>query len=69
MEMVARKFVGPDAFEKMKDEEYLYWDSLPPGERLAAGHQLSVESYRAYGYPADGQQLKTVAVRFEREFS
>jgi hypothetical protein len=67
MEKVARKFTGPDVFEQMKDEEYLYWDSRPASECLAFGHQLSVESYVAYGYPADGQQLKTVAVRFERE--
>ena len=69
MEMVARKFDGPDRFDRIKDEEYLYWDSVSPAERLAAGHQMSVEGYRAYGYPADGQQLKRVAVRFERVLS
>jgi hypothetical protein len=69
MDMVARKFDGPDAFDQLKDEEYLYWDSLSPAERLAAGHQMSIEGYRAYGCSADGQELKRVAVRFERVLS
>jgi hypothetical protein len=69
MEMIARKFESPNIFDEMKDEEYRYWHSLPPSERLAAGHQMSVEGYRAYGYTADGRQLKTVAVRSERLLS
>lgn len=63
MEMTARKF---DSFDAMKDDEYLYWASRPVSERIAAGHQMSVEGYRAYGYSADGRELKTVARRFER---
>jgi hypothetical protein len=64
MNMVAQKF---DSFQDIKDEEYRYWDSVPPAERIAAGHQMSVEGYRAYGYSADGRKLKTVAVRLQRE--
>jgi hypothetical protein len=64
MQMVAQKF---ESFQDIKDEEYRYWDSLSPAERIAAGHQMSVEGYRAYGSAADGRELKTVAVRFQRE--
>jgi len=64
MEMVAQKF---GSFQEVKDEEYRYWASVPASERIAAGHQMSVEGYRAYGFTADGRELKTVAVRLQRE--
>ena len=64
MEMVAQKF---SSFQQVKDEEYRYWSSLTPAERIAAGHQMSVEGYRAYGLAADGRELKTVALRLQRE--
>ncbi|QMV17641.1 hypothetical protein GOB94_02170 [Granulicella sp. 5B5] len=64
MQMVAQKF---ESFQDIKDEEYRYWASVSPAERIAAGHQMSVEGYRAYGYSTDGQELKTVAVRLQRE--
>jgi hypothetical protein len=64
MEMVAQKF---ESFEQVKDEEYRYWASVSPSERIAAGHQMSVEGYRAHGFTADGRELKTVAVRLQRE--
>jgi hypothetical protein len=63
MDKTSRKF---DSLEAMKDEEYRYWQSLTPAERFAAGHQFSVEGYRAYGYTADGAELKRVAVRIEQ---
>jgi hypothetical protein len=63
MDKTIRKF---NSFEEMKDEEYRYWQSVTPAERFAAGHQLSVEGYRAYGYSADGAELKRVAVRIEQ---
>ena len=63
MEKTLRKFTS---FEAMKDEEYRYWASVSPEERFAAGHQLSVEAYRAYGYSADGSELKRVAARIEQ---
>ncbi len=66
MQMTARKFTGPDVFQQMKDEEYLYWASVSDVESFAVGHQMSVEGYRAYGYTADGRELKTVALRLER---
>jgi hypothetical protein len=64
MEMLAQKF---ESFEEIKDEEYRYWQSVPASERIAVGHQMSVEGYRAHGYSADGRELKTVAVRLQRE--
>jgi hypothetical protein len=64
MRMVAQKF---ESFEEIKDEEYRNWASLSPSERIAAGHQMSVEGYRAHGHPADGRELKTVAVRLQRK--
>ena len=65
MPMTVRKFSGPDVFKQMKDEEYLYWASVSATGSFAAGHQLSVEGYNAYGYPANGGELKTVAFRIE----
>lgn len=50
----------------MKDEEYVYCVGVSASESFAAGHQLSVEGYRAYGYTANGGELKTVALRIER---
>jgi hypothetical protein len=64
MEMVAQKF---ESFQEVKDEEYRYWNGLSASERISAGHQISVEGYRAHGHSADGRELKTVAVRFQRE--
>jgi hypothetical protein len=64
MDKTIRKLAS---FEEAKDEEYRYWQSISPEERLAAGHQMSVEGYRAYGYSADGRELKTVAVRLQCE--
>jgi hypothetical protein len=63
MDKTIRKF---NSFDEMKDEEYRYWASVTPAERFAAGHQFSVEGYRSYGYPADGTELKRVAVRIEQ---
>ena len=64
MEKAIRKFAS---FDEMKDEEYRYWQSVTPAGRLAAGHQVSVEGYRALGYSCDGADLKRVAVRTENK--
>jgi hypothetical protein len=64
MEMAAQKF---ESFQEIKDEEYRYWSGVSASERIAAGHQMSVEGYRAHGHPTDGRELKTVAVRLQRE--
>ncbi|MGP8260200.1 MAG: hypothetical protein ACLQM6_09655 [Acidobacteriaceae bacterium] len=64
MEMVAQKF---ESFQEIKDEEYRYWQGRTASERIAAGHQMSVEGYRGHGYSTDGRELKTVAVRLQRK--
>ena len=53
MDMVAQKF---ESFQQIKDEEYRYWQGLSASERIAAGHQMSVEGYRAHGYSTDGRE-------------
>lgn len=65
MEKMMRKFTG-NVFDQMKTEEYRYWASVSVEESFAAGHQMSVEAYRAHGYTADGSELKRVAVRTEQ---
>ncbi len=66
MHMIAQKF---DSFQSVKDEEYRYWQSVSAAERVAVGHQMSVEGYRAYGCPTHGREPKIVAVRLQRESS
>lgn len=67
MEKTLRKFVGPDAFQQMKDEEYRYWQSVSPAARFAETHHFSVEMYRNHeSAAADGSGLKRLAVRFEQ---
>lgn len=63
MDKTVRKF---GSVEEMKDEEYRYWQSVPPSERIAATYDHSVEAYRMKGIAADGQRLKRTLVRFER---
>jgi hypothetical protein len=63
MDKTVRKFAS---FEEMKDEEYRYWQSVSPSERIAAIFELSVEAYRMKGIIADGQGLKRTLVRFKR---
>ena len=63
MEKTIHKF---DSFEAVKDEEYRYWQSVPPSARIEATFDHSVEMYRMKGIVADGQGLKRTLVRFER---
>lgn len=63
MDRIIRKF---SSFEEMKDEEYRYWQSVPPAERIAAAWELSIAQYRQKGVEPDGQGLRTTLVRFER---
>jgi hypothetical protein len=52
--------------EESKNEEYRYWQSVPPSERLAAAWQLSIDQYRQKGIEPDGQGLKRYLVRTRR---
>lgn len=63
MDKTIRKFTN---FDELKDEEYRYWQSVPPSERIAAIFDHSVDAYRMKGIAADGQGLKRIIVRFER---
>jgi hypothetical protein len=54
------------SFEEAKNEEYRYWQSVPPAQRIAAAWQLSIEQYRMKGIEPDGQELRRTLVRFER---
>jgi hypothetical protein len=54
------------SFEEAKNEEYLYWQSVPPAERIAAAWQLSMEQYKQKGIEPNGQGLRRTLVRFER---
>lgn len=62
MDKTVRKFTS---FQEVKDEEYRYWQSVPPAERIEAAFQLSVEGYRMKGIVADGSGLKRSLVRVE----
>ena len=62
MDKTIRKF---NSFAEVKDEEYLYWQSVPPAERIEAAYQLSVEQYRMKGIEPDGSALKRSLVRVE----
>ena len=63
------KTVRKVTVEEMKNEEYRYWQSVSPGERIRAAFQLSIEGYRAKGISTDGRALKTTLVHFQRERS
>jgi hypothetical protein len=54
------------SFEEAKNEEYRYWQSVPPAERIAAAWQLSIEFYRQKGIEPNGQGLRRTLVRSQR---
>jgi len=62
MDKTIRKFTS---FQEVKDDEYRYWQSLPPAERIEAAFQLSVDLYRMKGIEPDGAALKRSLVRVE----
>lgn len=62
MDMTIRKF---SSFEEVKDDEYRYWQSVPPAERIEAAYQLSVDQYRMKGIEPDGTALKRCLIRVE----
>lgn len=63
MDKTVRKFAS---FEEIKNEEYRYWQSVPPEERIRAAWQLCIDQYRRKGVEPNGQVLRTTLVRFER---
>ncbi len=63
MDKTIRKITS---FEEAKNEEYRYWQSAPPAERIAEAWKLSIDQYRQKGIEPDGQGLRRTLVRFER---
>jgi hypothetical protein len=54
------------SFDEMKADEYLYWQSRPVHERVAAVLELTEELYRMKGLHPDAFRLQRTLVYFER---
>lgn len=52
--------------KEQQAETYRYWQSVPPGERLAAVRELSFSAYSFKGVRLDGARPARTLVRFER---
>jgi hypothetical protein len=63
LKLKIRRFEDP---ELMKEEEYAYWQSRPPHERLQASAELTLEAYRLSGQSPDVQRLQRTLVRIKR---
>jgi hypothetical protein len=63
MDKTVRKLAS---FEAVKEDEYRYWQSVPPVERIAAAWEMSIEQYRQSGVDHRGRALRTTVARFER---
>jgi hypothetical protein len=63
MDKTIRKFAS---FEELKNEEYRYWQSVLPEERIRAAWEHTIDCYRMKGVEANGRGLRTTLVRFER---
>lgn len=50
------------SFEEQTADEYRYWQSVPPTERIGCGPDLSKEAYRRKGLYSDGQGLDRTLV-------
>jgi hypothetical protein len=55
MDKTIRKFAS---FEEVKNEEYRYWQSVPPEERIRAAWEHCIDCYRMKGVEANGQGLR-----------
>jgi hypothetical protein len=58
-----RRFASLDA---MKADEYQYWQSRPPYERLAATSEISSETYRMKDPTTDVSRLRRIIVHLKR---
>jgi hypothetical protein len=63
LKLKIRRFENLDL---MKDEEFDYWQSRPPYERLRAGAELTLDSYRLSGGTPNVQRLQRTLVRIKR---
>ena len=55
-----------DSFERLKADEYRYWQSRPVHERVRAVSELTLEQYAMKGAAPDVPRLQRTLVRFER---
>lgn len=58
-----RRFTSLDA---MKADEYQYWQSRPPHERLAATSEISTETYRMKDPTTDVSRLRRTISHLKR---
>jgi len=63
MDKTVRRFASHDA---MKAEEYRYWQSVSPRERMQAVADITLETYSLKGQYADAQRLQRTLVRIQR---
>lgn len=54
-----------NSFEEVKDDEYRYWQSVPPAIRIEAAFRLRIDLYRMKGIEPDGAALKRSLIRVE----
>jgi hypothetical protein len=50
---------------ELKAEDYRYWQSVRPAERLQKAWELSLMGYRMKGLAHDGQELRRSVVRLK----
>ena len=54
------------SFDAMKSDEYQYWQSRPPWERLAATSEISTGTYRTKDPTMDVSRLRRTISRLKR---
>lgn len=63
MDKTIRKY---DSLQKMKVDEYRYWQSRPPHERMAAVSELTLSVYDMRGAAPDVPRLQRTLIRVQR---
>ena len=66
MDKTILKFTRLVGLDKIKADEYRYWQNRPAHERLAAVSELSQEQYALTGKVQEGPRLERTLVCFER---
>jgi hypothetical protein len=62
MDKTIRFTSNPD---ELRAEDYRYWQSVSPAERMHVAWELSLMGYRMKGLAPDGQELRRSVVRVE----
>jgi len=63
MDKTIKRVTNPEEQER---ETFRYWQSIPPGDRLSAVCQLSMEAYSFAGMRFDGPRPPRTLVRAQR---